>query len=606
MLNLHSHWDKGTLHQWFIEQPPVTNSYFNSSTKNVTWSTMLHSSMYRDMVDEIREEANRLLKLSISELTEDLYDLFKKTGNRLQYESAYFERRRRLTTFGLMQLLEPEHKDYQAALIEVVEAILTEKTWCLPAHMIEQDIKTNIDLFAAETGFALAELIILLGDNLPSTFKEEMQHEVERRIFNPYMSGRSYGWETADHNWAAVCGGSIGSAALLLETDPMRRTDIIVKVLRTMEHYISGFGSDGACLEGPEYWNYGFGYFVYFSDLLSKATIGRINLFDDEKVRMIALFQQHSYLVGNRPTNFSDSMPNANVQIGLSDYLADQYDEVTYPSLHIRAAYTDDHCSRFAPAVRNLLWYRSDVERSHSWDEGSWYFQDAQWLVSRHLSSMGSFGFAAKGGSNAEPHNHIDIGHFILVADDDPAFAADLGSGEYTAKYFSKERYSYACTGAHGHSIPIIGGNEQQQGSASKAKVIEAKVGHNVDTLALELSACYPYAELNSYMRTFQWNKEESPNLLVRDRIRFDHTPKQIEEIFITKCKPMYIQDGEIILRGLQHHVCLQYEAERYLSSIQKQNFVNHLGQEESYYQIKLKLCDSSLENDMTFHFVFN
>ncbi|MOA16417.1 hypothetical protein D3C78_1366310 [compost metagenome] len=194
-----------------------------------------------------------------------------------------------------------------------------------------------------------------------------------------------------------------------------------------------------------------------------------------------------------------------------------------------------------------------------------------------------------------------------MIADDDPAFAADLGSGEYTADYFGKGRYSYACTGAHGHSIPIIGGKYQQAGSASKAKVIETSVGNKVDTLSLELAACYPDCQLTSYIRTFHWNKAETPNLELRDTIGFDNITQQIDEVFITKCVPEYIHDGQILLLGKRHSILLHFEAERYHTSIQQQQFINHFGQEERYYQIKITIHEehASLENVMTFHFVF-
>ncbi|GJM76376.1 hypothetical protein HMSSN036_85920 [Paenibacillus macerans] len=107
---------------------------------------------------------------------------------------------------------------------------------------------------------------------------------------------------------------------------------------------------------------------------------------------------------------------------------------------------------------------------------GELFLPDAQWLVSRHRSAAGSFGFAAKGGHNGEPHNHNDLGHFILIAGRD-TFAADLGSGEYTADYFGAGRYRYDCNGSQGHSVPIINGRHQAEGERHAAVVLEKAAG---------------------------------------------------------------------------------------------------------------------------------
>ena len=52
-----------------------------------------------DTVDELRDRPMR-------EETEELFALFETTGNRLQYEDVYFERREYLAAFGMACYLE--------------------------------------------------------------------------------------------------------------------------------------------------------------------------------------------------------------------------------------------------------------------------------------------------------------------------------------------------------------------------------------------------------------------------------------------------------------------------------------------------------------------
>jgi Heparinase II/III-like protein. len=601
-------WQQEVLEGWLKEQPAATSGMYTYSGNKADWRGMAESPAYSSLIGEIRAEGERLLGRPIPVLTQEIYDLFETTGNRLIYEGLYFERRSRLTSFALLHCLLPEVDEYRQALMETIEAILEEKTWCLPAHMKGQSVDRHIDLFASETGFALAEIMTITELSLPPSLREAIRTQIERRLFIPYLDDQypPYHWETADHNWAAVCAGSIGSAALLLGIDSDRKAAIIHRAIGTMNYYLSGFGEDGACAEGPGYWNYGFGYYVYFADLLKRATGGKADLLASEHVKTIARFQQKAYLVQNRPANFSDASSHVSVNIGLSDYLASQIEEVSFAPLSIRAGFTDDHCSRFAHALRNLIWFRPDAPRQSDWTSGSSYLADAQWLISRVSNEAGSFGFAAKGGHNHEPHNHIDVGHFILIADDDPAFAVDLGSGEYTAQYFGEGRYEYDCTGAQGHSLPIVKGRLQAPGADSAAVVTHVGQGENEDRFELELGACYPGSGLASYRRQFIWHKTSLPELDLMDTFRFDQEGGAVTEVIVSKCVPIVQTEGRILLKGSRHSVILSFEPQNLEISIMERLYSNHSGQEERYYRIYLISKDeASLEHTFKLNFKF-
>ena len=73
-----------------------------------------------------------------------------------------------------------------------------------------------------------------------------------------------------------------------------------------MEYYLKGFGDDGACVEGINYWAYGFGYFTYFAQLLYQYSDGKDNLFDNKKVENIAVFPQKLWFKNNNTVTFSD------------------------------------------------------------------------------------------------------------------------------------------------------------------------------------------------------------------------------------------------------------------------------------------------------------
>ncbi|AYB46311.1 heparinase II/III family protein [Paenibacillus lautus] len=607
--------------------PADLRLYYQSGDQRSFWEGIRQSEDYEQDISEIREEGERLLSVPNPPLTYDLFTRFARQGTRLDYEKVYFERRRRLNTFALLTLLEPDKEAYQTALQEMIWSICDEYTWCLPAHVNAESpggIKGTIDLFSAETGFTLSEIRVLLRNHLPSLLISRIEEEVEARLFLPFLS-RQHGWETATHNWSAVCAGSIGSAALLMESGESL-AKVLLKTERCMDYYLQGFGPDGACLEGLGYWNYGFGYFVYYADLLRKRTRGEMDWFRAEKVGRIALFQQQGFLGGKAVVNFSDSQPESSVHIGLSHYLAGLYADFESPPQSLRSGYRDDHCSRWAPALRNLIW-RNPLLAGSDWGEASYYLPDAQWLISRSSHGGEVYAFAAKGGSNGEPHNHNDLGHFILYGAGE-VWCSDLGCGEYTADYFGEGRYGYDCNGSQGHSVPIIDGHVQQEGPDSAAVVWEAVTGEAVDRLALELTSAYRAPALRAYTRTLEWNKKGNrPELTLSDRFTFGSPPESLVERIVTRIRPELVlidgrqavrlrapgtyeqaeAGGPEVVQALDDRpgLLIHYDSKLVEPELTSHVFRDHFGKEAAWHAVDFKVKAPGLHADIDFRFQF-
>ncbi|MED4959508.1 hypothetical protein P9747_32785, partial [Paenibacillus macerans] len=196
--------------------PADLRLYYPGGDQAAFWRRVRESGEYREEVREIRAEAERLRHEQNPELTYSLFAVFAQRGTRLEYERVYFERRRRLNTFALLALLDPHDQVAEHELLDMIWSVCGEYTWCLPAHLGEVGHERAIDLFAAETGFTLGEIALLLQGRLPRLLQTRIEAEVNRRLFEPFLRSGPYEWETARHNWAAVCAGSVGAAALLL------------------------------------------------------------------------------------------------------------------------------------------------------------------------------------------------------------------------------------------------------------------------------------------------------------------------------------------------------------------------------------------------------
>lgn len=576
------------------------------------WRKARSSMAYTADMAELHAEAKRLLDAPALPLTYSLFAEFHDSGYRLNYERVYFEKRRRLNTFALLVLLEPEEEHYRQALLEAIWEICGELTWCLPAHVgQDQSLDKAIDLFSAETGFTLAELRMLLGDQLPPLLRAVIAEQVERRLFAPFVENGPYDWEEAEHNWSAVCAGSIGSAALLLlnEGEELERLEAILqRTQRAMGFYLRGFGEDGACLEGLDYWNYGFGYFIYYADLLRGRSGGALDWFRVKKVGQIARFPQKCWLGGKAVVNFSDALPYTNVHIGLSSYLAGRVPGVERCPLDRREDFRADPCSRWAPALRNLIWRGctdSDMAEGNSWDE---VLEDAGWLISRSLSEHGLFGFAAKGGHNDEPHNHNDLGHF-MVTGEGVFYLCDLGCGEYTKDYFGEGRYDYACNGSQGHSVPIINGQFQHPGPAHTATILETTCTATGSNMTVELSKSYACEGLESLMRSWSWHKSPWPKLAVRDVYCFTEAPKRLTERFVTWLRPEQAEEPGVLLLtscnapgiGLE----VQFDAARLEFEMTEQVYRNHDGVDTVWYALDFHVIQPQLAINLEFEFKF-
>ncbi|MDQ0900525.1 hypothetical protein [Paenibacillus sp. V4I7] len=193
---------------------------------------------------EVRQLADQFLTQPIEALPFSAFRLFQVNGSRKEFEKHYFDRRRRLAAFAIAALTEDDAV-FIPALEDTIWAICDEYTWCLPAHLNVQDPEAedeaprHVDLFASETAHALSEICHLFKDRLDPLIVKRARHEVMQRVLNPYMQlKRMFGWETATHNWSAVCAGSIGMAAIYMIQDSRILMPVLNRVFEAMECFL--------------------------------------------------------------------------------------------------------------------------------------------------------------------------------------------------------------------------------------------------------------------------------------------------------------------------------------------------------------------------------
>ena len=497
-------------------------------------------------VDAAEARARAALNEPIPPIPWSKFRLFKDTGNRSECERPYFIRRSLLADFEIC-LLAGRDTDGSIllALEDLIWAICDECTWALPAHVpnlvgnmgSDRPMEIDIDLFASETGLYLAEILHLLGGRLDQRVVTRCRNEIRRRILDSYLSDHpAYWWEHGTNNWGAVCAGSVGMTFLYEEIDPARRRAALARVLATMDAFLNSFPPDGTCEEGVGYWEYGFGFFALFADFVHQYTNGKADLFDDSRARRIALFPQSVALSPTRTVSFADGNRFSSGFSPARLILHRHYGDVV--SLAKVGESLLSPAPKPANRLRSLLW--ADPARpSDSLPDTTTFLSDAQWLVVRHAP----FAFAALFGNNGVPHNHNDIGAFLLV-DGDEEGPMDLGSGEYTRQYFSQERYTILCNGAQGHSVPIVGGTLQKAGGQYRASDVTFAEDAGEIVFTGDIAGAYGLDVLASLRRTFRV-RPEAGEAVVTDEFAFNGAPLSVTERFVGYAKAEIIGPGE-------------------------------------------------------------
>ncbi|MCE5257334.1 MAG: heparinase II/III-family protein [Spirochaetaceae bacterium] len=500
-------------------------------------------------IAEIKHSIAEFQNRPIAPLPFSLFRQFEDSGDRMVYESAYFERRRRLVALGLASWLWQDREDI-AALEDCIWAICDEYTWALPAHLENigrEQRPTHLDLFACETGFALAELTSILEGSLRAAVWERARQEARSRVLAPFLTRKEpWSWELMRNNWCAVCAGSVGATALYLEADTDKLAAVIDRVVPTMDRFLSSFADDGTCLEGVGYWTYGVGFFLSFSDILSRATNGRMDLTANEKFSRIAAFQGHCFLNASKALSFADGSSSERYRIGLAHFIEMKFPRFRTPAASLAAGFSYDMYGRWCLSFRDLLWARGSrvavrkeprkASASVLADTSSIaWLPAAQWLICPAIKDD-SLAFAARGGCNDEPHNHNDIGSFELLAGKNE-FLADLGCGEYTHDYFGDARYSIFCNSSLGHSLPIVNGQAQSVGSTHRAKNVTFRQDGSCVFLSMDIANAYDCEGLESLVRSFDF--DGSTRLCLKDEFRFAKPGFGITERFVSRCAEM-------------------------------------------------------------------
>lgn len=526
---------------------------------------LLESKAARRFIEEIIESADDAILQDSPAFKMSEYVMFYENGNRTVFERAYFDRRRKCNNIMHAYWLTEDEK-YLMPLVDYITYICDEFTWCLPAHVelhscLSKGTVEKIDLFQAETARFFAEIVMCVGDKLPEYTLDRMKYEVRRRILATLNLTEKnskdifgYYWEDSKMNWATVCGAGCVMAALYFGTDTEAENSIN-RFIGCLDSYLEGIDDDGCCKEGMAYWSYGFEHFVILAQAVKVYTEGRIDYFKNPKTHELALFPQRVRLSERKVASISDGGENFGFKIGLISLLKSIYDDVILPDLKYGSRRGN------VDSVSELLWFDEEYKAEELTCD-THYLADSQWYICRKEK----YSFVAKGGNNDEPHNHNDVGSFMITVGDE-IFISDLGRGEYTRETFIPEtRYSYIQNSSRGHSVPIINGEYQKEGLQYRAENATA----TDNTFEIDIQNAYPVGIVGKINRRFALSDNK---VVLVDEFEYVDDNTTVTERFISKRKAD-ISDG-VIDFGVGK---IKYDANKFTAEISTDSFVHPNG----------------------------
>lgn len=505
----------------------------------------------------IRNAENELKK-PIPEVSDALYLQYTHNGNRTNYQNAIAARNRPLATFVQAECLENKGR-FIPRIEEFIRTFAADKSWVLPAHdwgntNINGTQKT-IDLRSSAISWELATVGATLGDKLSPEVKKILDEQLELRCFAPFRStiltGKpTHWWLTGTNNWNAVCLAGVTGAALANLESREERAWFVAAACHYIRNSEKGYTNDGYCSEGVGYWNYGFGNHLQLSELIRRATDGRILILDSPKMRNVAAYGFRIEILPGLTPPFSDcaitAVPNPVTLAILNRVYGFGLPEwQTYPlapgpemSLTAMGTQTLDLPPVKAgaePLKHGIRDYFPDagvlICRPKNWTDVLMPREKAKEIAEK-VAALDTLAVAMKGGHNNEHHNHNDVGAYVVVFRGQSPLL-DLGAEVYTKRTFSGKRYESNLMNSWGHPVPLVDGNTQKTGGQYRAAITKTDFTDDADTLELDMRGAYALDFCEALTRNFRYDRTGRGSFTVMDYAKFD-SPRNYETALIT------------------------------------------------------------------------
>jgi hypothetical protein len=412
--------------------------------------------LLRKCVRDVIDEANNCAGKSM--LT------YRKIGPRLLHVSR--ECLRRIYALGLAYRWTGDNK-YASKAIDNMLTVCEFEDWN-PSHFLD----------TAEMSHAVGLGYDWLYSYMDAGTREKIKAGLIKNGLEPGLTAYTKsGWVRSEHNWNQVCnGGLIVGSLAIAESDPKYAEQIVTAAVRSLPRALKTYGPDGAWGEGPGYWSYATHYTAYGLAALQSALGKDFGLLKIEGLAQAGDFP--IYTAG--PTGY---------YLNLAD-VGTRSSRRTLPCLfwlgrtYNNPLYVDDEramLTKSKASPQHVVWYMPEPQGNVPARDLDRYFRGPV-EVAVFRSSWDDpdvLWTGIKAGYNQVNHGHLDLGNFELDALG-VRWIRDLGADNYNLPGYwdsrrGGRRWSYYRLNSKSHSVPLLGGENQDPMGTSKFIKFESK-----------------------------------------------------------------------------------------------------------------------------------
>ncbi|WP_200976023.1 heparinase II/III family protein [Echinicola sp. 20G] len=536
------------------------------------------------VLEQIQVDAQTAFKYEWPSIPASAYLDFVRNGNRTRMQNFQNQRTSVLKSLVMAELLEQEGK-YLDPIADAIWALCEQSTWVLSAHLGPQKGGAGvpniadplIDLGSGEVANLLAWVYFYFRsdlENVSPLLVQRLENEIKERIITPYLARDDFWWMGFDssfvNNWNPWCNYNVLLATFLVEEDQAIKQQVYEKSMRSVDQFINYYKSDGACEEGPAYWDHAGGKMLEYLALIHQISSNEIYIGDQSLIKNMGNYIRKTHIAGEYYVNFADASASLKAHPGIiyryGKYVSDEKLKGFAVDIAQQVDFSDAPLNGSLDRMLHNLSLYTELLRQSPYTSPESYFLYPETEIIGGRSREGFF-FAAKGGHNNESHNHNDVGSFILYFQGKPVLV-DLGVETYSAKTFSSERYEIWTMQSDFHNLPKINGFSQKSGKKYSAQKVDFDIGRSFLRFDLDISKSYPTeAACKHWNRTYTLNRERA-KFDITDQFELEQFHSKSELHFMCYDKPVEIGKGvvkigendgkDIILKYPYQDLCLK------------------------------------------------
>jgi len=494
---------------------------------------------------------------------------FIRSGDRRQ--QVYSACSNALTSLVMGELVEGKGR-FIDQIINAVWYYSEQTWWGWSAHLSPQKAGSGlpdvndpiVDLGVGEVTSNLSWTYYLFKeefDKVHPLISKRLFQELNNKSLTPYFVRDDFGYMGfkggRPNNWNPWVNYNMLTSFLLIETDPVKKVAEVQKILNSLDKFINGYSDDGGCDEGPSYWGAAGALLYENLEIMKNVTNGKFDVFEDPLIQNMGKYFYKVNIHAPYFINFAD----ADATTGGSPSIVYRYGKaINDPTMQKFGAYLAQLGKwgegpiggKIGDQIKNLGLI-NEIRNSESEEAlvADFWFPDTEVAGARDKAgSYNGFFFGAKGGFNAESHNHNDIGSCLMYFDGKPCLI-DVGREEYVAKTFSSRRYEIWTMQSGYHNLPAINGTDQMQGAEYKAKNSTFTANAKSATFSTEIAGAYTKdAKVKSWVRSYTLNRGKS--FVINDKFELSEVVpgKVTSSNLITYCKVTEVKPGLLKFEG--------------------------------------------------------